>query len=262
MIAIENVRLFQELKESLEQQTATSEILGIIASSPTDIQPVLDAIAENAARLCEATDAQSFVSTVMSCDSSRLTALRLPSSTEAPLRRGSPLGRAICRPKDYPCSRPRCRARNRVPGRESISATTWSSNHPWHAAAARGSCDRCHWIRRTEVRPFTDKQIALLETFADQAVIAIENVRLFKELRSATRNCARPWSIRRQRPRCSASSAARRRTCSRCSTPLSRAPHGFVGSMTWCCDSARMNAMVPRAHFGSMPDPPRRDQYR
>ena len=53
VIAIENVRLFQELKESLEQQTATSEILGVIASSPTDIQPVLGYVAENAARLCE-----------------------------------------------------------------------------------------------------------------------------------------------------------------------------------------------------------------
>ena len=56
VIAIENVRLFQELKESLEQQTATSEILGVIASSPTDIQPVLDVVAKNAARLCDATD--------------------------------------------------------------------------------------------------------------------------------------------------------------------------------------------------------------
>ena len=56
VIAIENVRLFQELKESLEQQTATSEILGVIASSPTDIQPVLDAVAENAAKACERRD--------------------------------------------------------------------------------------------------------------------------------------------------------------------------------------------------------------
>src|SRR5262249_41358035 len=58
VIALENVRLFQELKESLEQQTATSEILGVIASSPTDIQPVLDVLAKNAAQLCDSDDAQ------------------------------------------------------------------------------------------------------------------------------------------------------------------------------------------------------------
>ena len=57
VIAIENVRLFKSSRSRLEQQTATSEILRVIASSPTDIQPVLDVVAENAARLCEATDA-------------------------------------------------------------------------------------------------------------------------------------------------------------------------------------------------------------
>src|SRR5262249_23804614 len=60
VIALENVRLFNELKESLEQQTATSEILGVIASSPTDIQPVLEVVAKNAARLCDSNDAQIF----------------------------------------------------------------------------------------------------------------------------------------------------------------------------------------------------------
>ena len=93
VIAIENVRLFNELKESLEQQTATSEILGVIASSPTDIQPVLDVVAENAARLCEATNAQIFR---FDGNVLRLVANYgpIPSRGEVPINRGScPLGR-------------------------------------------------------------------------------------------------------------------------------------------------------------------------
>ena len=79
VIAIENVRLFKELKESLEQQTATSEILGVIASSPTDIQPVLDVVAENAARLCDARMRNSRVEG----DGLRLVALRVDAGSES-----------------------------------------------------------------------------------------------------------------------------------------------------------------------------------
>ena len=96
VIAIENVRLFNELKESLEQQTATSEILGVIASSPTDIQPVLDTVAENAARLCGATT-PSF--DCVEDNVLRLVAHHGPVEAaggfEAPITRGIPPGRAV-----------------------------------------------------------------------------------------------------------------------------------------------------------------------
>src|SRR6185437_12651056 len=103
VIALENVRLFQELKESLEQQTATSEILGVIASSPTDIQPVLDVVAENAARLCDATDA-----VIHRIDGNKL--LSVANYGTMPTRRGE--GRPI--PMD----------RDSIPGRTVIDRQT------------------------------------------------------------------------------------------------------------------------------------------
>src|SRR5262249_5662370 len=181
VIAIENVRLFNELKESLEQQTATSEILGVIASSPTDIQPVLDVIAENAARLCDATNAQIFRA---DDDFLRLAANygNLPASEEAPVTRGAVLGRIFLDRKtlhvhdlaaEVETEFPEARVAQQRLGHRTILGTP---------LLREGVPIGVIGVRRMEVRPFTEKQIKLLETFADQAVIAVENVRLFKEI--------------------------------------------------------------------------------
>ena len=182
VIAIENVRLFNELKELLEQQTATSEILGVIASSPTDIQPVLDVVAENAARLCDANDA--LIGRVDGNLIQRVATYGLiPAEfVPPPVTRSHAVGRAIIEKKtlhihditteietDYPESR----FMQQISGARTILVTPLVLDDEVIGHIT---------IRRTEVRPFSDSQIKLLETFADQAVIAIENVRLFKEI--------------------------------------------------------------------------------
>src|SRR5215510_7834241 len=179
VIAIENVRLFQELKESLEQQTATSEILGVIARSPTDLQPVMEAIAESAAGLCEAHDA--YIGRV----DGEILRLNTHSSDpsrwrDVPITRSHLAGQAILDRRTVHihdlATQPdeNVRALNWV--RDGVR--TVLSTPLLREGAAIGAIS----IRRMEVRPFTEKQIALLETFANQAVIAIENVRLFKEI--------------------------------------------------------------------------------
>jgi len=198
VIAIENVRLFKELQvrnrdltEALEQQTATSEILRVIASSPTDIQPVLDVVAENAARLCEATDAA-----IWRADGENLQSVAhygpvLQLQPQRPLNRGWPTGRAVVDrqtihvhdiAEEIETEFPEAKPRQRLSGARTVLATP---------LLREGVPIGAIQIRRTEVRPFTDKQIKLLETFADQAVIAIENVRLFQELQARTRELAR-----------------------------------------------------------------------
>src|SRR5438132_8125607 len=195
VIAIENARLFQELKhrtaeletsnvhltEALEQQAATSEILGVIASSPTDIQPVLDVVAENAARLCDAADA-----VVYRVDGHTMHPVAIHGTlgaTALPLNRGSVTGRAIADRQeihvyeevtDLDSEFPESSTRERQSGlltRTRLAVPLLREGAPLGAIL----------IRRVESRPFSEKQIALLKTFADQAVIAIENVRLFNE---------------------------------------------------------------------------------
>jgi two-component system, NtrC family, sensor kinase len=190
VIAIENVRLFQELKESLEQQTATSEILGVIASSPTDIQPVLDVVAENAARLCDALNALIYR---VDGEGLKLVAKHGPMPAPAgflPIGRGFPTGRAVVDRQtihvhDLPAEGtefPEAPAFQQLTGTRTILATP---------LLREGLAIGAIVIRRQEVRPFSEKQIKLLETFADQAVIAIENVRLFQELQERTSELAR-----------------------------------------------------------------------
>src|SRR5262245_48341146 len=188
VIALENVRLFNELKESLEQQTATSEILGVIASSPTDIQPVLNIVAANAARLCEATDAQI---RLVEGDGTRLVASfgTLPTAPAfRPTLAGALHGRAILNRKTVHVHDVQEAAKTESPNAQALARRTGTRTFLSAPMVREETPIGVINIRRTEVRPFSDRQIKLLETFAAQAVIAIENVRLFKELQARNRD--------------------------------------------------------------------------
>jgi signal transduction histidine kinase len=188
VIAIENVRLFNETKEALEQQTATAEILKVISSSPTDVQPVFDAIVQSGVRLFDGLDVR----------------LRLVRGdrveTVASSRGQQGPGEVFSVPlNDDGYVSPRALLRREVVHVPEIDEEEWPDERMrqrakevgWHAILcapmlreniAIGTIA----VTRAKAGPFTDKEIALLRTFADQAVIAIENVRLFKELQ--TRN--------------------------------------------------------------------------
>ena len=183
----EIVQVREQLVEALEQ-TATSEVLRIISNSPTEIQPVLDAVGENAARLCEANNAVIFR---LEGDFLRLVASHgeIPTTSHAregtPANRDTVIGRAACdrrtihvrdlaaQDSEYPVG---SRHAKREGHRTTLATPLLRKGTPIGVIL----------IRRMEVRPFSDKQIALLETFADQAVIAIENVRLFEAEKQRT----------------------------------------------------------------------------
>jgi signal transduction histidine kinase len=189
VIAIENVRLFKELQdrnsqltESLEQQTATSEILRVIASSPTDLQPVLDVVAENAARLCAANDAQI---NLVDGDAFRPVASfgTMPTPTiRRVITRGTPPGRAVLDCKTIHVHDIATELETEFPDSKLLHQQTGSRTMLVTPLIREAVPLGIIVIRRTEVRPFSESQIALLKTFADQAVVAIENVRLFREL--------------------------------------------------------------------------------
>jgi signal transduction histidine kinase len=173
-----------ELRESLDQQTATSEILRVLASSPNELEPVLQALAESAARLCDATDAVIFriqgdMLKQAAAYGSTPTAARL---TGLPLTRGSVNGRAAMDRRTVHVRDMATEPEREFPeGRllqEHIGNRTTLATPLLREGIPLGTI----MIRRQEVRPFTEQQIELLRTFADQAVIALESVRLFQEL--------------------------------------------------------------------------------
>ena len=195
VIAIENVRLFEEvqakthdLSEALTYQTGSATILKVIASSPTDVGPALNAVVESACELCEAYDA-----VIVLMDGGDL-AVR---AHHGPLRMGaqrwaddptSVSGRAIANAapihlhdvlSDEGAEFPTAQAMSRRDGCRTILAVPMRGE---------GEAIGTIVLRRAEVNPFSDKQIALLQTFADQAVIALGNAALFEQVQARTRD--------------------------------------------------------------------------
>ena len=192
VIAIENVRLFDEvqartldLSESLEQQTAISDILRVISSSRSDVKPVFDTVAERSARIC---DAQFVDIATAEGDTIRICATfgDLGGPREAvPLDRTTVMGRSIC-DRTIVHVTDLQDAGDEYPLGQQLALRYGHRTILGVPLLRDGRALGTILIRRTEVRPFADKHIALLKTFADQAAIAVENVRLFNELQQRT----------------------------------------------------------------------------
>src|SRR6266513_237612 len=194
-IAIENVRLFDEvqaktrdLSEALTYQTGSSNILSVIASSPTDVAPVLKAIVESACELCEAYDAVVFLN---DGDSLRASAHHgpIPIGMERwPINRKWTPGRAFLDQKPVHVHDILSAEGDEFPDGQEVSRRTGLRSIVSVPLLREGESIGTIALRRAEVNPFSEKQIALLQTFADQAVIAIGNVRLFEEVQAKTRD--------------------------------------------------------------------------
>jgi GAF domain-containing protein len=195
VIAIENTRLLNELRESLQQQTATADVLKVISSSPGELEPVFQAMLENARRICEAK-----FGVLYRCEGDALRTVAMHGTPQAfveerrrnPLIRPPPqttLGRVIAtkQPVQIADIVNEPHYFDAPPGYSTVLLTKFSGARTVLAVPMlkENELIGAIVIYRTEVRPFSDKQIELVKNFAAQAVIAIENTRLLNELRES-----------------------------------------------------------------------------
>jgi GAF domain-containing protein len=193
-IAIENSRLFEEVKartreltESLVHQKGSADILSVIASSPTDVAPVLNAIVDSACQVCEAYDA---VVALKDGDYLRFSAHKgpIPLAFERwPINRRWTAGRAFLDKKPVQVEDLSAESNAEFSDGRELSLSMGHRTTLSVPLLRDGESIGAIALRRNEVNPFSEKQVALLQTFADQAVIAIGNVQLFEQVQARTR---------------------------------------------------------------------------